>query len=92
MSPTPRDRATLEDGASKAKVSRATVSRVVRHVSGVDAGIVFRVNAAIAKTGYQVNRAARSLAGGKTQNIAIIFREVFGDIFMNGYWGQVEFD
>lgn len=89
MSPIPRNRATLEDVASKAKVSRATVSRVVRRVPGVDPEIVSRVNAAIAKTGYQVNRAARSLAGGKTQNIAIIFREDFGDIFMNGYWGQV---
>jgi LacI family transcriptional regulator len=73
MSPIPRNRATLEDVASKAKVSRATVSRVVRRVPGVDPGIVSRVNAAIAKTGYQVNRAARSLAGGKTQNIAIRF-------------------
>ena len=89
MSPVPRNRATLEDVATKAKVSRATVSRVVRRVPGVDPDIVSRVNAAIAKTGYQVNRAARSLAGGATHNIAIIFREDFGDIFMNGYWGQV---
>jgi DNA-binding LacI/PurR family transcriptional regulator len=89
MSPAPRNRTTLEDVASKAKVSRSTVSRVVRRVPGVDPEIVSRVNAAIAKTGYQVNRAARSLAGGATHNIAIIFREDFGDIFMNGYWGQV---
>jgi DNA-binding LacI/PurR family transcriptional regulator len=82
-------RVTLEDVAAKANVSRATVSRVVRQVPGVDADIVSRVNKAIAKTGYRTNLAARALAGGKTQNVAIVFRENFADIFMNGAWGQV---
>jgi DNA-binding LacI/PurR family transcriptional regulator len=36
-------RVTLEDVAAKANVSRATVSRVVRQVPGVDEEIVDRV-------------------------------------------------
>jgi hypothetical protein len=82
-------RVTLEDVAAKANVSRATVSRVVRQVPGVDEEIVDRVTKAISKTGYRTNMAARALAGGKTQNVAIVFRENFEDIFMNGAWGQV---
>lgn len=84
-----KKRKTLEDVARKAKVSRATVSRVVRQVPGVDPEIVSKVNEAIVQTGYRTNLAARALAGGKTQNIGIIFRENFADLFMNGYWGQI---
>lgn len=84
-----RKRSTLEDVATAARVSRATVSRVVREVPGVDEQIVKRVKSAIQKTGYKANFAARALASGKTQNVAIIFQENFGDLFMNGFWGQV---
>ncbi|CAN2223407.1 PurR Transcriptional regulators [Candidatus Nanopelagicaceae bacterium] len=84
-----KKRSTLEDVAEVAQVSRATVSRVVREVPGVDQEIVRRVRSAISKTGYRANFAARALAGGKTQNVAIIFQENFGDLFMNGFWGQV---
>jgi DNA-binding LacI/PurR family transcriptional regulator len=86
---TSKKRSTLEDVAVAANVSRATVSRVVREVPGVDQDIVKRVKSAIQKTGYRANFAARALAGGKTQNVAIIFQENFGDLFMNGFWGQV---
>ena len=89
MSNTLKRRITLEDVAAKAKVSRATVSRVVRQVPGVDSEIVDRVNKTISQLGYRTNIAARALAGGKTQNVAIIFRENFSDLFMNGYWGQI---
>jgi DNA-binding LacI/PurR family transcriptional regulator len=89
MTSTLKRRVTLEDVASKARVSRATVSRVVRQVPGVDSDIVERVNKAISQMGYRTNVAARALAGGKTQNVAIIFRENFSDLFMNGYWGQI---
>jgi DNA-binding LacI/PurR family transcriptional regulator len=89
MSNLVQKRVTLEDVAAKADVSRATVSRVVRQVPGVDKDIVDRVTKAIQKTGYRTNLAARALAGGKTQNVAIVFRENFADLFMNGAWGQV---
>lgn len=81
--------ATLEDVAKKAKVSRATVSRVVRKVPSVNPEIVKKVNIAISQLGYKTNLAARALAGGSTQNIGIIFRENFADLFMNGFWGQI---
>jgi DNA-binding LacI/PurR family transcriptional regulator len=82
-------RPTLEDVARVSGYSRATISRVVRNVDNVDPRIVSEVNAAIKKTGYRINLAARALAGGSTQTIGVVFRENFGDLFQNSYWGQV---
>lgn len=82
-------RPTLEDVARVSGYSRATISRVVRNVDTVDPKIVTEVNSAIEKTGYRINFAARALAGGSTQTIGVVFRENFGDLFQNSYWGQV---
>ena len=82
-------RPTLEDVARVSGYSRATISRVVRNVENVDPRIVTQVNKAIEETGYRINLAARALAGGSTQTIGIVFRENFGDLFQNSYWGQV---
>ncbi len=82
-------RPTLEDVARLAKVSRATVSRVVRNVSGVNPDIVNKVNEVIAEIGFKVNPAARALAGGSTQTIGLVFREKLSDLFRNAYWGEV---
>jgi len=82
-------RPTLEDVARVSGYSRATISRVVRNVDNVDPRIVLEVNKAIEKTGYRINLAARALAGGSTQTIGVVFRENFGDLFQNSYWGQV---
>jgi len=82
-------RPTLEDVARVSGYSRATISRVVRNVENVDPKIVSEVNKAIERTGYRINLAARALAGGSTQTVGIVFRENFGDLFQNAYWGQV---
>lgn len=82
-------RPTLEDVARVSGYSRATISRVVRNVDNVDPRIVLEVNQAIEETGYRINLAARALAGGSTQTIGVVFRENFGDLFQNSYWGQV---
>jgi DNA-binding LacI/PurR family transcriptional regulator len=82
-------RPTLEDVAKVAGVSRATVSRVVRKVDGVKPEIVEVVTKAIQETGFKANLAARALAGGSTQTIGVVFRENFGDLFRNAFWGEV---
>lgn len=65
-------RISLRHVAERAGVSDATVSRVL---NGVDARIApdtrMRVRLAAAEIGYQPNRAARALATGRTQTLAL---------------------
>ncbi len=78
-------RATLEEVAREAKVSRATVSRVVNGSPNVDAAMARRVRAAAEKLNYIPNLAARSLMTQRTDTVALIASEsqdrVFGDPF-----------
>lgn len=66
---------TLESIAKLAGVSRGTVSRVINNQPGVRAEVRERVLRIIAETGYHPNAQARSLAGGRTENIGVV---VFG--------------
>ncbi|WP_460801625.1 LacI family DNA-binding transcriptional regulator [Microbacterium sp. GXF6406] len=78
-------RATIEEVAASAGVSRSTVSRVVNGASAVSPEAVVAVRAAIERLGYVPNRAARSLASRQTHAIALIVPEdttrFFGDPF-----------
>ncbi|MGB3593641.1 MAG: LacI family DNA-binding transcriptional regulator [Ornithinimicrobium sp.] len=78
-------RPTLEQVAVRAGVSRATVSRVVRHEPTVDPEIVRAVTQAVDELGYVPNAAARSLMTGRSGTVALIAIEtddrVFGDPF-----------
>lgn len=78
-------RPTLEQVAVRAGVSRATVSRVVRHEPSVDPTIVRIVSKAVEELGYVPNAAARSLMTGRSGTVALIAMEtdsrVFGDPF-----------
>ena len=78
-------RATIEEVAAAAGVSRSTVSRVVNGASAVSPEAVAAVRAAIERLGYVPNRAARSLASRQTHAIALIVPEdttrFFGDPF-----------
>lgn len=67
---------TLETIAKLAGVSRGTVSRVVNRQPGVKQAVRDKVLAVIEETGYVPNPQARSLAGGKTENIGVV---VFGN-------------
>lgn len=67
---------TLESIAKLAGVSRGTVSRIVNNQPGVKAAVRDKVLRIIEETGYHPNAQARSLAGGKTQNIGVA---VFGN-------------
>ena len=76
---------TLEDVARKAGVSRATASRVVIGSPRVSPHARRSVEDAIAQLGYVPNRAARSLATGRSNSIGVIIpeptRRLFGDPF-----------
>jgi DNA-binding LacI/PurR family transcriptional regulator len=63
---------TLEDVARCADVSYQTVSRVINQHPSVADGTRARVLGAIAKLGYQPNRAARSLVTRRSNNIGIV--------------------
>ncbi|WP_424767591.1 LacI family DNA-binding transcriptional regulator [Paenibacillus sp. sgz302251] len=67
---------TLETIAKLAGVSRGTVSRVVNNQPGVKPLVREKVLSIIQQTGYHPNAQARSLAGGKTENIGVV---VFGN-------------
>ncbi|WP_404474564.1 LacI family DNA-binding transcriptional regulator [Microbacterium aerolatum] len=78
-------RATIEEVAATAGVSRSTVSRVVNGSTAVSPEALKAVQAAIAELNYVPNRAARSLASRQTNAIALIVPEdttrFFGDPF-----------
>lgn len=84
-----RARVTLEDVARESGYSRATVSRVVNGQPNVDPAIAAAVQAAVRRTGYSVNAAARTLAGGASHNIGLVFAEGFRELFSNPYWGEI---
>jgi DNA-binding LacI/PurR family transcriptional regulator len=76
-------RPTLEAVASRAGVSRATVSRVVNGSSTVSPGIRAAVARAVDELGYVPNPAARSLVTQRTDSVALVVSEsptrVFSD-------------
>ncbi|UPL14522.1 LacI family DNA-binding transcriptional regulator [Microbacterium galbinum] len=78
-------RATIEEVAAAAGVSRSTVSRVVNGSTAVSPEALAAVHDAIERLNYVPNRAARSLASRQTHAIALIVPEdttrFFGDPF-----------
>ncbi|MTV25202.1 LacI family transcriptional regulator [Nitriliruptoraceae bacterium ZYF776] len=84
----PSSRATLEQVAALAGVSRSTVSRVVNAHPKVSPAARRAVEAAIAQLGYLPNPAARSLVTRRTRAVALVVREpdqrVFGEPFFAG--------
>ncbi|MEV8309782.1 LacI family DNA-binding transcriptional regulator [Streptomyces flavidovirens] len=66
---------TIHDVAREAGVSRGTVSRVLNGGHYVSPAAQAAVNAAIRKTGYVVNRHARSLITGKSDSVAFLLTE-----------------
>ncbi|GLW91311.1 LacI family DNA-binding transcriptional regulator [Actinokineospora globicatena] len=78
----------LEEVARRAGVSRSTVSRVLNGSTGVSPATRAAVEAAVASLRYLPNQAARSLAGTRTDTVAIVVSEerdrVFDDAFLTG--------
>ncbi|SFS79667.1 LacI family DNA-binding transcriptional regulator [Streptomyces sp. ok210] len=66
---------TIHDVAREAGVSRGTVSRVLNGGHNVSPAALDAVNSAIRKTGYTVNRHARSLITGRSDSVAFLLTE-----------------
>lgn len=79
-------RATLEDVARLAGVSRATASRAVRGVAPVSEANRESVRRAVAELGYVPNRAARSLVTRRTDTIAVVVPEPDSRIFSDPFF------
>ena len=73
--PTPRRRATINDVAVAAGVSRGTVSRVLNDERYVSDDARTAIEAAIEQVGYMPNNAARSLKMQRSQAVAFIVHE-----------------
>ncbi len=70
------DRPTIKDVARKARVSTATVSRIVNRLDGYSEKTRERVLSAIASLGYRRNAVARGLVRRKVNTIGVLLPEV----------------
>lgn len=80
---------TIEDIATAAGVSKATVSRVLNGTATVSDDVKKRVNVAVKKFDYQPNVNARRLAGGSGGSIALVLEESTEEFFGNPFWRSV---
>jgi LacI family transcriptional regulator len=71
----------IRDVARRARVSTATVSRTVNHITTVDAQLAKRVWKAIAELGYYPNRQARALVSGRSRIFGLIVSEITNPFF-----------
>ncbi|WP_299527732.1 LacI family DNA-binding transcriptional regulator [uncultured Streptomyces sp.] len=82
-------RPTLEEVAVRAGVGRGTVSRVINGSPRVSDQTREVVEAAIAELGYVPNRAARALAGNRTDSIALVVPEPEARFFAEPYFSDI---
>ncbi|MFF2650338.1 LacI family DNA-binding transcriptional regulator [Streptomyces sp. NPDC058045] len=80
-------RPTLEAVATRAGVSRATVSRVVNGSTAVRAPLAERVRRAVEELGYVPNQAARSLVTRRHDAIAVVVAEPEARVFADPFFG-----
>ncbi len=73
----------LEEVARRAKVSTATVSRVLNNPEAVKVTTRARVNQAIEELKYHPNLHARSLAGGKSRTLGVIVSNMENPFFFD---------
>jgi DNA-binding LacI/PurR family transcriptional regulator len=76
-------RVSLEDVARKAKVSTATVSRVLNDVGLVKAATRARVLKAAKELNYHPNLHARTLAGGKNRTLGMVVSNIENPFFLD---------
>ncbi|MEV7520583.1 LacI family DNA-binding transcriptional regulator [Streptomyces sp. NPDC091371] len=84
----PGNRPTLEAVATRAGVSRATVSRVVNGGDGVRAHLADKVREAVRDLGYVPNPAARTLVTRRTGAVAVIIAEPETRIFSDPFFSR----
>lgn len=81
--------ATLEQVALLARVSRATVSRVVNGDQRVGETTRQAVESAVKELGYVPNRAARSLVTRRSDSIAVVIPEPTAQLFGDPFFPRV---
>ncbi|MGA4977644.1 LacI family DNA-binding transcriptional regulator [Streptomyces cinereoruber] len=77
---------TLEEVAARAGVGRGTVSRVINGSPKVSEQAKAAVEQAVAELGYVPNRAARALAGSRTDAVALVIPETEARLFSEPYF------
>jgi DNA-binding LacI/PurR family transcriptional regulator len=75
----------LHEVARQAKVSTATVSRVLNNAALVKSSTRARVMKAVEELKYHPNLHARSLAGGKSRSIGVIISNIENPFFLDVY-------
>ncbi|MEO8657397.1 MAG: LacI family DNA-binding transcriptional regulator [Bryobacteraceae bacterium] len=73
----------LEEVAKRAKVSTATVSRVLNNIEVVKGSTRARVLKAVEELKYQPNLHARTLAGGKSHTLGVIVSNMENPFFVD---------
>jgi DNA-binding LacI/PurR family transcriptional regulator len=81
--------ATLNDVAALARVSRATVSRVLNGDDRVGGSYRSAVMAAADQLGYVPNRAARSLRTRRSGSVGVVLAEPSAVVFGNPFFGDL---
>jgi LacI family transcriptional regulator len=84
MNPGPETKLTLYEVAKLAGVSKSTVSRVLMDQADVSAKTKARILKIMEESGYRPSRMARSLAGGRSNLIAVVTSGMF-----SGYYAEV---
>jgi LacI family transcriptional regulator len=82
-------RVTISNVAKAAGVSMKSVSRVINREPNVSESLRSAVQKAIDALGYVPDFAARSLAGGRSFTIGLLFND-YGDAFMPSYYPKVQ--
>lgn len=72
---------TIKDVAARAKVSRASVSRVLNDYPGVKPELRERVNQAMDELGFAPNYFSQALAKGRSQSVGLMVRSLGGFFF-----------
>lgn len=80
---------TLDDVASDAGVSRATVSRVINSSKFVEPAMAERVRAAVQKLDYVPNQAARSLTTRRSDMVALVVTEPSHRFFHDPFFADI---
>lgn len=82
-------RPTLEQVAARAGVGRGTVSRVINGSPRVSDRTRAAVEAAVAELGYVPNGAARALAAGNADAVALVVPETENKLFAEPYFSGI---
>jgi len=79
---------TMSEVAERARVSKATVSRVLNRPQIVAEDVQERVHRAMTELSYQPNRHARALGGIHRKTVGLLFFKDLWDLVLNPFWGM----